>query len=90
LLLRGQGVYDKSEQPSYLQNQDVHDFMSEQQWDLAYCMQLKLGQYFHRLSSDILVDVDSFRAYSKSQAENSKSCFENLPGRGQYKDLPSF
>jgi len=90
LLLRGQGVYDKSEQPSYLQNQDVHDFMSEQQWDLAYCMQLKLGQYFHRLSSDILADIDSFRAYSKSQAEGSKSCFENLPGRGQYKDLPSF
>lgn len=38
ILLRGQGVYNKSEQPDYREFTAVHDFLTEQQWDLAYCI----------------------------------------------------
>ena len=38
MLLRGQGVYDKTHQPEYYEHKQVHDILTEQQWDLAYCM----------------------------------------------------
>jgi dynein heavy chain, axonemal len=46
LLLKGPGVYDKAGQPDYQAHKRLHGVISEQQWDLACCMQLRVRQHF--------------------------------------------
>ena len=63
--------------------------MSEQQWGLAYYMQLRLGQYFPGLLEDILTYKDQWKQFSMSETDGSSSSFDQLPGQHS-NDLPSF
>jgi hypothetical protein len=63
LLLRGPGVFDNSEQPEYKDYKAVHDFISEPQWDLAYCMRTKVKRHFPGLLLAILDHQAAIRAW---------------------------
>ena len=89
ILLRGQGVYDKSEQPDYREFSEVHDFLTEQQWDLAYCIQLKIRGGLSNLLEDLLVNQDEWRQISTRELTGIANAFEVLPQRHQ-DGLPHF
>lgn len=79
LLLRGQGIFDKSEQPNYADFKEIHDIMTEQQWDLAYCMQLTASKYFPNLIEDLISRQQLLREYISTDSEVSASLLDELP-----------
>lgn len=58
LLLRGPGLYDKADQPDYRASPEIHDILSEQQWDLAYCIQQTVKTHFSTLISKIIANQE--------------------------------
>lgn len=81
LLLRGQGVYDKTEQPDYYQHREIHDVLTEQQWDLAYCMQLKLKDQFGGLLESILESPDQWRVLKNGELAAQETIFDLIPDK---------
>jgi hypothetical protein len=89
LLLKGQGVYDKSQQPAYREQKELHDFLTEQQWDLAHCMEARARRHFAGLVGAIVAHQDELRAYMRTDAPDGSSVLDLIPGALR-KDLPTF
>jgi len=89
LLLRGQGIFDKSRQPKYKDFKDIQDILTEQQWDLAYCMQLKASKFFSNLIEDLLASHQLLRDYVSTDSDVTASLLDELP-KFLSQDVPDF
>ena len=89
LLLRGQGVFDRSGQLDYAEYEVVHEILTESQWDLAYAMEVKLSKHFTGLVRKLLDNQLEIKEYLQTDPEESASLLDMLPeclSRG----LPTF
>jgi hypothetical protein len=79
LLLRGQGVFDRSGQLDYRDYQLIHEVLSESQWDLAYFMEVKLKKEFSGLIRRIIDHRLAIKEYLQTDPEESASLLDQLP-----------
>jgi hypothetical protein len=89
LLLRGQGVFDRSGQLDYAEYEVIHEILTESQWDLAYAMELKLSKHFTGLVRKIIDNHLEIKEYLKTDPEESASLLDMLP-ECLSKTLPCF
>ena len=79
LLLRGQGVFDRSGQLDYRDYEIIHEVLSKSQWDLAYFMEIKLKKQFSGLIQRIIDHRQAIKAYLETDPEESASLLDQLP-----------